>query len=330
MKTTRREFVTLAAGAIAAISARAGAADSPPAAGRYDGPIIDTHQHLWDLDKLRLPWVDGKLKRSFLPRDYDQAAAGLKIAKAVYMEVAVADEDKSKEARLILEQCRQRETVTVAAVVGGRLQDAGFREYLAPFQDDANLKGLRQIVPAPKGRPELYADKTFISHVRRLGELGLRFDLCPPPTGLGDALTLVEACGDTRFVLDHVGNAHPKAFAPGVAGTLTKPPHDADQWRRDVDRLAGKKNVVCKISGIVARCEEGKWQPGDIAPAINHCLDAFGPDRVMFAGDWPVCTRAATLRQWVEALKEIVACRPADQQRKLFHDNAAAFYGLAR
>lgn len=328
MQTTRREFMALAAGAVAAVGARSGAA-GPAAGGQYDGPIIDTHQHLWDLDKLRLPWLSGPLKRSFLPKDYDEAAAGLKITKAVYMEVAVADEDKAKEARLILEQCRRRDTVTVAAVIGGRLQEAGFREYLAPFKDDKNLKGVRQIVPTPKGRPELYADKTFISHVRWLGELGLRFDLCPPPTGLADALALVEACPQTRFVLDHVGNAHPKAFAAGVAGTEFKPPHDADQWRRDIDRLAGRKNVVCKISGIVARCEEGKWKPSDLAPAINHCLDAFGPDRVIFATDWPVCTRAASMRQWVEALKEIATSRPADQQKKLFHDNSVAFYGLA-
>ncbi len=328
MNTRRREFLALAAGALVTGIARAGESESLRSAGRYEGPIIDTHQHLWDLDKIRLPWLNEPLKRSFLPRDYDEAAAGLKIVRAIYMEVAAHDEDKSTEARLILEQCRRRDTITVAAVIGGRLQDANFRQYLAPFKSDRHLKGVRQIVPAPTGRPELYADETFIAHVRWLGELGLRFDLCPPPTGLGDALALVEACGETRFVLDHCGNAHPKAFVPAVAESATRPPHDADQWRRGIDRLAGRKNVVCKISGIVARCEKGNWTPADLAPAINHCLDAFGPDRVMFATDWPVCMRAATMRQWVEALKAIVAERPAAEQRKLFHDNAVAFYGI--
>lgn len=134
------------------------------------------------------------------------------------------------------------------------------------------------------------------------------------PADLGDAVRLVEACPDTRFVLDHCGNG------PIYA-------EDRTQWRRDIERLARFDRVVCKISGIVVQARPG-WRPGDLAPVINPCLDAFGPDRVLFAGDWPVCTRAATFRQWVEALQAVVRERPRDQQRKLFHDNAARFYGI--
>ena len=79
------------------------------------------------------------------------------------------------------------------------------------------------------------------------------------------------------------------------------------------------------------RCPAPKdsWTPDDLAPIINHCLDVFGPDRVMFAGDWPVCTRVATLRQWVQALRQVVGNRSLEQQRKLFCDNAVRVYGLA-
>jgi predicted TIM-barrel fold metal-dependent hydrolase len=66
-----------------------------------------------------------------------------------------------------------------------------------------------------------------------------------------------------------------------------------------------------------------------LAPIIDHCLDVFGPDRVMFASDWPVCTRVASLRQWVTALKQIVAPRPLDEQRKLLAENAIRFYELS-
>ena len=69
--------------------------------------------------------------------------------------------------------------------------------------------------------------------------------------------------------------------------------------------------------------------PNDLAPIINHCLEVFGPDRVMFAGDWPVCTGVATLRQWVHALKQVVQSRSIEQRRKLFCDNAVRVYGLA-
>jgi predicted TIM-barrel fold metal-dependent hydrolase len=92
--------------------------------------------------------------------------------------------------------------------------------------------------------------------------------------------------------------------------------------------VAARKNVVCKVSGIVAGAVPGKWTADDLAPAVRHTLEVFGPDRVMFGGDWPVCTLAATYRQWVEALRRIVADRPATEQRKLFHDNALRVYRL--
>ncbi|HYW80138.1 MAG TPA: amidohydrolase family protein, partial [Thermoguttaceae bacterium] len=70
------------------------------------------------------------------------------------------------------------------------------------------------------------------------------------------------------------------------------------------------------------------WTADDLAPTVEHCLEVFGPDRVVFGGDWPVCTRVASLRQWITALRQIIAGRPEEEQRKLLHDNAVRFYGL--
>src|SRR6267142_1795788 len=100
---------------------------------------------------------------------------------------------------------------------------------------------------------------------------------------------------------------------------------DLTQWRRDMANIAKHKNVVCKVSGIVASARPGMWTADDLAPIVNHTLEVFGAERVMFGGDWPVCTLTATYRQWVEALKAIVRNRPAEEQRKLFHDNAVRF-----
>jgi L-fuconolactonase len=101
-----------------------------------------------------------------------------------------------------------------------------------------------------------------------------------------------------------------------------------DQWRRSIGQLAGHKNLVCKISGIIASVPKGNWGPEALAPIIDHCLDSFGPDRVMFASDWPVCTLGAPLRDWVRALREIVRARSEAEQRKLWGENAMRFYGL--
>ena len=92
--------------------------------------------------------------------------------------------------------------------------------------------------------------------------------------------------------------------------------------------LADGSAVVGKVSGIVASAKPKEWKAEDLAPVINHTMEVFGPDRVMFGGDWPVCTMTSTYKQWVEALKQIVRDRKDEEQKKLFHDNAVKFYGL--
>ena len=104
--------------------------------------------------------------------------------------------------------------------------------------------------------------------------------------------------------------------------------HEAKPWEEAMSELANQPNTVCKISGIVAHAPKN-WVAEQLAPIVNHCLDRFGSERVMFGGDWPVCLIGARYDQWVNGLKEIVSNRPAQEQRKLFHDNAMRFYQLA-
>ncbi len=84
-----------------------------------------------------------------------------------------------------------------------------------------------------------------------------------------------------------------------------------------------------KVSGIIASVTPGQWTPDELAPIVNHTLEAFGPDRVMFGGDWPVCTLGASYRQWFDALRQIVADRSESEQRRLFYDNAVRHYRLS-
>lgn len=277
---------------------------------------VDTHVHLWDLDRLRLPWLrEGDVfNRTFTMADYTRATEGLNVVKAVYMEVDVADDQKRAEADFVLDLCRQGNTPMCAAVIGGRIGTDGFRAYLEPLRNNRYLKGVRRVLHTEATPPGTATREAFVRDVRLLGDWGLRFDLCMRPTDLGDAIRLVEMCPDTRFVLDHCGNGDIYA-------------ENRDQWRRDIDRLARIDRVMCKISGIVVQARQG-WRPEVLAPVINHCLTAFGPERVMYAGDWPVCTRAATYRQWIEAADAIVRERPLEERRKLFHDNAIRFYGI--
>lgn len=309
--------------AVTALSAHSAAADPPPL------PIIDTHQHLWDLEKFRLPWLAGndRLGKSFVTADYLAAARGLNIVRAVYMEVDLAPDQQQAEAEHVIGLCQSGQHPTAAAVISGRPASDGFAAYLKPLAASPYIKGVRQVLHGPSTPAGYCLDPAFVRGIRLLGELGLRYDLCMRPAELPDAVKLVDQCPGTRFVLDHCGNADPNLFADtGVneAGIRSR-----EQWKRDISALSQRKNLVCKISGIVARAKPGAWGPDDLAPVINHCLDAFGPERVLFGSDWPVCTLAASLSQWVAALKQIVAARPDRDQRRLFHDNAVQFYELA-
>ena len=324
MNTTRRDFLRRTAAVAAASALTVPALGESPAAP----PIIDTHQHLWDLSRVRPPWLktpSEPLGRSFVTADYLQAVAGMGVVQTVYMEVDVDPPQFQAEADYVLGLCRSGKVPTRAAVLGGRPASADFPAYVARLKEDRNFKGIREIFRKRETAEGLSSNAALIAGLRLLGKLGLRFDLCVPPTTLAEAAKLVDACGDTRFVLDHCGNADVKAFA---AKPSAEPSHTADQWRRGIEEIAKRKNVVCKISGIIARVEKDRWTPDDLAPIVNHCLDSFGPDRVMFAGDWPVCLKGASLRQWIEALREIVRGRSPALQRMLFHDNALQFYEL--
>jgi L-fuconolactonase len=158
----------------------------------------------------------------------------------------------------------------------------------------------------------------------------MSFDLCMRPTELADGAKLAELCPDTRFVVDHCGNADPKAFSERLAKLAPneKPWHAVDVWKQDLAKLAGRKNTICKISGIIARAPLG-WTADDLAPVVNYCLDTFGPERVVFGGDWPVCLLGGPLMSWIEALEKIVAGRPAAERTALWSGNAMKFYSLA-
>jgi L-fuconolactonase len=322
---TRRKFVQTTA------IATAGAATScaTSSAGRPDALIIDTHQHLWSRSGINPPWVAGAaevLRHDYGNAEYLQAFTGLNV-KAIYMEVDVAPADHEKEADTLVLQCREGKTPTIAATIGGRPDSAHFESYVKRYAGNGIVKGLRQVLhggSTPRGhclRPE------FVRGVQTLGRQGLNFELTMRPTELQDGAKLIRQCPDTRFVLDHCGNGDPKAFNPRLDPTQA-PKCTVDEWKKGVDAVAACPGVMCKISGIVAFVPPGKWRAEDLAPVVNHCLDAFGPDRVFFGGDWPVCLLGSPVRGWVDALKQIVAARPKSEQRGLWSGNAIRFYRL--
>ncbi|OWK45630.1 amidohydrolase family protein [Fimbriiglobus ruber] len=315
-RVNRRAFLAATAVAATARLSPAPAEDKPAML-----PVIDTHQHLWDLTKFKLGWLKpgDALDASYTPVEYAAAIDGLHVVKSVYMEVDVVPEQQQKEADYIVALCESKKTPTCAAVISGR-PNAGeaFAKYITPFKGHKYVKGIRQVLHVPTTPAGYCLEPNFVKGIQLLGDLGLSYDLCVRPAELPNYVKLVDQCPGTRFILDHCGNPSAK---------FTK--EQWDQWRKDMDALAAKKNVVSKISGFIANgWEKGKWATDDLAPAVNGTIGAFGVDRVMFGGDWPVVTLAATYKEWLTALRAIIASRPEADQRKILHDNAANFYRI--
>lgn len=319
-RSGRREFLqTLAAGAAALQTSSQIFAKDQTVTDQL--PIIDTHQHLWDLSKFTLPWHAVEdvpaLRRSFVMSDYLEATKGLNVVKTVYMEVDVAPEQQVAEADYVTDLCQRDDNPMKAAVVSGRPGTPGFEPYARKLAQNKFIKGIRQVLHGPSTPSGYFLQPKFVESIQLLGELGLSFDLCLRSGEVIDAVKLVDQCPKTRFIVDHCGNM-----------SVTSTDKDARaKWLDGMKQMAARKNTVCKISGIIVTANKD-WKPEDLAPNINDTMNTFGEDRIMFAGDWPVCTLKASFAQWVGALKQIVKDRPIEFQKKLFHDNAAKFYGI--
>ena len=327
---SRRQFLSTSAAAAVAVALNKTVNASANEAAA-DIPIVDSHQHLWDLSQVQPPWLSGApkiLSQTYGLAEYAKATEGLNVVQAVSMEVDVAPEDQVKEADTLLEICRSKKGPTVAAVISGRPGQESFAPYIRRYAKDKEIKGVRQVLHAETAEKAMCLKPQFVSSVKLLGELGLSFDLCMRAGELSDGLTLAKQCPGTRFIVDHCGNADPSVFLKNAASS-DPPAHDPQKWRDDIKALADQENVICKISGIIARAPKGVPFVESLAPIVNHCLDSFGPDRVIFGGDWPVCLLGGSYKDWVTSLKQIISSRPVADQKKLLHENARKFYGLS-
>lgn len=274
--------------------------------------LVDTHQHLWDLQRFPYSWCAGHpvLGRSFLLSDYLNASDGLAIGKTVFMEADVDEPHALDEARTIA-ALADNEPLICGIVASARPETAGFREHLQQLAELPRVRGIRRVLHTqPDG---LSAAAPFAENLRFLPEFGFTFDLCALARQLPVALALVRRCPEVTFILDHCG-------VPDLKGRAFEP------WRAHIAEIARCPNVVCKISGLVAYAAPGAWTVADLRPWFDHVVAEFGWDRVVWGGDWPVCTVSAPLSRWVWATHELTAAATPEQRAALYHRNAERIY----
>jgi L-fuconolactonase len=275
--------------------------------------IVDAHHHVWDPAARRHTWLDGlpALNRAFGLADFERASEPERVTASVLVQVLASTEETE-------------EFLALAAGPGPIAGVVGWTDLTSPAvgyeiarllaqPGGDRLAGIRHLVqdePDPDWlrRPEVRRG------IRAVGAAGLVYDLLVRPHQLPAALAVTGELADVTFVLDH-------GAKPPIASGVLEP------WASQIGELAARPNVSCKVSGLVT--EAGPDWPAQIVPYLDHLVDRFGPGRLMFGSDWPVCTLAASYAEVVSPARDALAARlgPAELDA-VFRANAISTYRL--
>ncbi|MFQ5972428.1 MAG: amidohydrolase family protein [Alphaproteobacteria bacterium] len=280
-------------------------------------PIVDTHLHIWDTRVLDYPWLAEQpaLNRPFLPRDYDIARGEVAVDKMVFLECDVEPTRYLDEADWVAAEAREDHRIEGMVAHAPLEKGAAVEPDLERLRDHAILRGVRRLIQQ-ESDPEFCLRPDFIAAIKLLPKFDLSFDICIYHPQLASVVELVRRCPEVRFILDHVGK-------PNIKDGVLEP------WRAEIGELAAMPNVHCKVSGMVTEADHESWTRDDLRPYIDHVIECFGFDRVVYGGDWPVSTLATTYPRWVETLEWAVSGSSEEELRKLFRDNAIRFYRLS-
>jgi len=276
---------------------------------------IDTHLHLIYPDRFSYDWTadfPALAGQAFRVEEYRAAALDCGIGESIFMEVDVPGNESNAEAAFFCSLAEDPANRISGVIAACRPEHADF-----PAQLEATahpqLVGFRRVLHTQPD--ELSTTPLFRENVSRIGKSGLTFDLCLLPRQLANGAALIDACPDTRFILDHCG-------VPAIASG------DLAFWREQLREISRRPNLACKISGIIAYAA-GEITADTLRPVVEHAIDCFGWDRVVWGSDWPVCNLTRDLASWTRLLDEILSDCSEDELAALYHRNARSIYRLS-
>jgi L-fuconolactonase len=278
--------------------------------------IVDAHHHLWDLRVRDQDWISGPalapLRRNFLLGDYQPVAQASGVTASVVVQTVTVPGETPELLTLA------GASDLIAGVVGWTdltAPDVADRlAALAEMPGGGKLAGVRHQVQSEPD-PNWLTRADVLRGLAAVADAGLVYDLVITAGQLGAAARTAAAVPGLRFVLDHLGK-------PPVASGRTEP------WTQDLQRLAALPNTVCKLSGLVTEADWHDWKVADLRPYADAALGAFGPARMMFGSDWPVCTLAAGYGDVLGAARDLTAQLSPAEQAAVFAETATSVYGL--
>lgn len=273
---------------------------------------IDAHQHFWKYSREEYPWIGAGMERlacDRLPADLEP----LLRAAGIGGTVAVQARQSLAESRWLLDLAAA--SGIVRGVVGWvDLRSPTVAGELAALAARPRFVGVRHVVQ-DEPDPRFLLGAEFVRGLEQLHQHGLTYDLLLYPPQLPAAVELAGRLPDQPFVLDHLAKPRVKAG-------------EVEPWRRDIEALARLPNVWCKVSGLVTEAAWRQWRRADFTPYLEIVLAAFGPRRLMFGSDWPVCLLSADYPDVVGIAEDFFARLAPAEREAVFGGTATRFYGL--
>jgi L-fuconolactonase len=273
--------------------------------------IIDSHQHFWKYDPVRDTWIDTSMdtiRKDFLPKDF------LPILKANTIDGCIAVQaDQSETETEFLLQCADKNPFIKGVVGWVDLTSNNLEERLEYYASNSLFKGVRHIVQAEND--DYLLRKDVQNGIGKLSKYDLAYDILVYSHQLPSAIALVKAFPNQKFILDHIAKP-----------TISKP--ISEIWVHNIKQLSKHKNVYCKLSGMVTETINFEFKEDDFKPYIDIIFKAFGPDRIMFGSDWPVCLLAANYDKVFKIVNDYLENQSIEVKNNILGKNAIKIYNL--
>lgn len=274
--------------------------------------IIDTHHHFWNYNPVDFDWIDDEMasiRKSFLPQNLKTVISEADVQGVVSVQARQCLE----ETDWLLKMAEEHDFIK--GIVGWLpLAAENVKELLEHYSGNPWLKGVRHVVQGEPD-PAFILGKDFNCGISQLKNYGLVYDILILEHQLPNTIRFVDQHPEQQFVVDHIAK-------PKIKKNETEP------WARNLKELARRDNVSCKISGMVTEAEYKRWTREQLQPYLDVVMEVFGPSRLMYGSDWPVCLVATSYSVWLNLVKDVLSDLSPDEQEQIFYQNAVKAYQL--
>ncbi|MFC6996588.1 amidohydrolase family protein [Rufibacter roseus] len=275
---------------------------------------IDAHQHFWQFNPIRDSWVTDDMaiiQRDFLPQDLQPLLQEHGFDGCVLVQTSQPEHENE----ILLEWAQGHDFIK--GVVGWvDFFAPDIAERLAHLSQFKKLKGFRYVLQGAENK-ELMLNPNFKKGIAQLQKFNFTYDILIYPNQLRPTAELVAEFPDQTFVINHLAKPNMKAGAEAFK-----------EWQKDMKAFAPHEQGFCKVSGMVTQADWQNWKKEDFTPYLDTLIEIFGPERLMFGSDWPVCLVAASYAETLGIVQDYFSSFSQEEQGLIFGRNAAAFYRL--